>query len=353
VLSNGVYSIANSQLVDTFCKIQSEVSEAGNNRQKIIKKSGYKFSVEPIKVEKPKSTVKYVAPISNRLSSPVSFDLYPWESKNLVLLTISNDYDPLVVGRLLRSLDLAYEIYDQATSKFPKYTMNNSQWSRTINGKAIIAEIPSVGEQDSSKIISCGGNACTAVSTFGIEIRWQQLQATLWMLKHLDVYDHTLFYELGRTFWPQNTCAAKISLKESDPTITGFAVLMRYVVMKEIGLSFASDDTESGDTYYSRILGIENSFEENKDLNLVNVFQENRTINGFDRNAIWASLMTYLGNNHGGIEFYREFFSGCPLLLNPSSDLAALQNWKKLAEYASKKDLSSIFNARWRLPISD
>jgi hypothetical protein len=170
------------------------------------------------------------------------------------------------------------------------------------------------------------------------------------MLEHLDVYDHTLFYELGRTFWPQNSCASKISLNQNDPTITGFAVLMRYVVIKSLGLDLASDHNESGDSLFGRILAIEQVFSQNQNENLLSVFEKKSTINGFDGNAIWASLMTYLGQNYGGLEFYKKFFSSCDRLQIPTSDLIRVKNWKTLSEFAAGKNLDEVFIQRWRMP---
>jgi hypothetical protein len=241
-------------------------------------------------------------------------------------------------------------LYDETTSYFPKYTPLNSVWSRTYNGKAVIAEIPDVEGADSAQIISCGGNACTAPATLGIEVRWQVLESTLWMLANLDVYDKIQFYELGRTFWPQNSCANKISLTVNDPTITGFAVFMGFEIMKSLGLTFGSEDNESGNSYYNRILGIESVFTANLDLNLNNLFQKDRVINGWDGNAIWASLMTYLGQKYGGLEYYKKFFSSCDRLQIPASDVIRVQNWKTLSEFAAGKNLDEVFIQRWRMP---
>jgi hypothetical protein len=346
---DGQYSIPNSKLVENKCQIGSELTPAGLKRMTEVKKKDYRVSVESVNLQTPTSTIKYIAPISNRKETPIVLDLYPWESKHFVLLTISNRHNPVVIGRLLQSLDSSYEIYNEITSEFPKYSMTTSSWSRTINNKSVIAEIPDIGGDDSSKIISCGGNACTAVSTLGIEIRWQVLESTLMMLEYLDVYDHTLFYEQGRTFWPQISCAPKISLKRNDPTITGFAVLMRYVVIKNLGLQLGPDESESGDTYYDRILATEQIFSQNETQNLQSIFDEKSIINGFDGNAIWASLMLYLGKNYGGLDFYKKFFSSCDLLQSPASDLLAVRNWKTLAELSAGRNLDSIFIQRWRM----
>ena len=354
VEQDGRYSISNSKLVDKHCQISSELSSDGLKRNFEVNNKDYKFVVDAIDVRPSTKTVNYTAPISNSQANPIELELYPWESEHFVLLTISNQHNPVVIGRLLRALDLSYKIYDEATSNFPKYTISTSPWSRMINGKSVIAEIPDISGIDSSKIISCGGNACTAVSTFGIEVRWQVLESTLWMLEHFDVYDHVLFYEQGRTFWPQNSCSRKISLKNdwgnNYQTATGFANLMSKLIMKKIGLNFGPEENVSGDLHYQQVLAIEGIFSKNPNQNLFNIFDNKITINGFEGNNIWSSLMTYLGENLGGFEFYKKFFSSCNSLPDSQSNLMTVRNWKTLAELAAGKNLDSIFIQRWRMP---
>jgi hypothetical protein len=124
---------------------------------------------------------------------------------------------------------------------------------------------------------------------------------------------------------------------------------MRYVVIKNIGLELGPDESESGDSYFDRILAIEQIFSQNQTQNLQGIFDEKTTINGFDGNAIWASLMLYLGKNYGGLDFYKKYFSSCGLLQSPANDLLAVRNWKILAELATGINLDSIFIQRWRM----
>ena len=305
-------------------------------------------------MQPPTSTVKYIAPLSNRQQNPIELDLYPWVSKHFVLLTISNQHNPIVIGRLLRSLDLGFDIYDEVTSYFPKYNIDTSPWSRMVNGKSVIAEIPDVEGADSSKIISCGGNACTALSTLGMEVRWQVLESALWMLEHLDVYDHVLFYEQGRTFWPQNSCSSKISLKNdwgnNYQTATGFANLMSKEIMNRLNLVYGPEEAVSGEAHYRQVLAIEEMFSSNLNQNLFTIFDSKITINSLEGNNIWASLMSYLGQNLGDFEFYKKFFSSCDRLPNSESNLETVQDWKTLAELAAGRNLDSIFIQRWRMP---
>jgi hypothetical protein len=350
ISASGEYQINGAELRQNRCALSAGISAAGKARNTEVRSSGYVSSVKPVAVNNPLTTISYIAPKSNRLPNQVKLDLYPWESKHFVLLTISNEHNPVTIGKLLAALDSSYELYDQITGNFPKYSPTTSNWSRAINGKSVIAEIPSYNGLNSWELISCGGNACTAVSTLGIEIRWEVLQTTLWLIEHLDVYDQTLFYELGRTFWPQNSCASKLSFKENDPTITGFAVLMRYVIMNELKLPIGSEEERSGTDYEQLIVALEQKIAERTELNLANVFLANKVIDGFDRNANWASIMMYLGKNFGGIGFYNKFFATCNRLSTPISDAAAITNWQLQAEYAANRELSAVFNTRWKKP---
>lgn len=348
--SSGEYKIDGAELRQTRCSLSVGISTAGTARNTEVKSSSYVSTVKPVNVSRPLTTISYIAPKSNQLPNQIKLDLYPWESKHFVLLTISNEHNPLIIGKLLAALDRSSELYDQITGNFPKYSPATSIWSRTINGKSVIAEIPSQNGLNSWELISCGGNACTAVSTLGIEIRWEVLQTTLWLIEHLDVYDQTLFYELGRTFWPQNTCASKLSFKVNDPTITGFAVLMRYVIMNELKLPIGSEEERSGTDHERLIIGLEQKLAERSELNLSNLFLENKVIDGFDRNANWASIMMYLGKNYGGANFYQKFFANCNRLSTPISDAAAITNWQLQAEYAAGRELTAVFKTRWKQP---
>jgi hypothetical protein len=348
--SSGKYQINNSQKVDSNCVLSLGISAPGVAREKIVKSSGYAYSTVPLRLTKPDRTVEYIAPKSNVLGRKIVLNLYPWEGKHVVLMTNSDSHNPIVIGRYLAALDEAYEIYNLMTGNFKKFTEIESKWARTFNGKLVIAEIPAIDTLNSAELISCGGNACTAVSTLGIEVRSEVLQSTLLMIENFDVYDPTIFYELGRTFWPQNFCARKISLKAGDPTITGFAVLMRYVVMEKIGLAIGPEEEESGTDFKKRLLKVENDFSSGVGYNLLSAFSGDRRISGFDGNAIWASLMYYLGENFGGVEFHKKFFSNCSRLPDPSDDLGSVRNWRALAEFAAGKDLTTIFVQRWRMP---
>ena len=79
---DGQYSISNSKLVESHCQISSDPSSAGLERFSEVKRSNYKFAIEPMDVQPPTSTVKYIAPLSNRQQNPIVLDLYPWESES-------------------------------------------------------------------------------------------------------------------------------------------------------------------------------------------------------------------------------------------------------------------------------
>ena len=346
--ADGTFRVSKAIQRGEICDLLVGASPQAVQRWKQIRSSQYKpaFSVSPAAI--PSQTITYRAPVSVLRSEPVDLKLYPWEGRHVVLLTSGNDHNPLTIAKYLESVDRAWEFYDQMTGQFPKLGPDKSVWSRTHNGKAIIAAIPNVGDVDSSKLMSCGGNGCGAYETLGIELRWQVVESSLQMIEAFDMYDHTVFYELGRTFWNEAKCGPPLNMKQGDTvTPTGFAVLMRYVSMETIGLTLAPEHEIDGTEFKSSLMSLEEGLASDPALSL-NSMTNPLLIRGLDRNAVWASLMNRVGQENGGVTFYSKFFQNCAAAPRATSSLNALSNWKRLAELAAGKNLDAIFVSRWR-----
>jgi hypothetical protein len=346
--ADGTYSLPNGIMRNGICDLLVGASPQAEARWKAIRSPDYKpaFTVSPAVI--PTNPIVYRAPVSVLRSPAVNFELYPWEGRNVVLLTQGNHHDPTTIAKYLEAVDRAWEFYDSMTGQFPKRGPDKSVWSRTYNGKAVIAGIPSLDNVDSAKFMSCGGNGCGAYETLGIELRWQVVESSLQMIEDFDMFDHTVFYELGRTFWNEAKCGPVLNMTQGDTvTPTGFAVLMRYVSMDHVGLTLAPDTEIDGSDFKKSLLKLEEGLFEDKSLNL-NSMTSPIFIRGLDRNAIWASLMNRVGEQNGGVQFYSKFFQNCSQLGRATSSVSALKNWKTLSEFAAGKNLDALFVDRWR-----
>ena len=345
---SGQFQINSPFLSRGLCGVTVGISKSGAKYIEYLKNSGRQGNISALKLEVPKNTVTYELPSNNFTGKNIKFNMYPWEGKNTVLLTIRNDYNPETIGRLLSAFDSASVIYDDISGGFKKYTPVNSSWSRMINNKNVVAMIPTIDDLDSAKVISCGGNACAAPGTYGIEVRWQVLESAIWMLENFDLYDLTVFYELGRVYWPYQACLNKLPWKENDGVVTGYAVLMRYVTTESIGLQAGPEQELSPEFHKSTIMSFVESLRNETSLTLNNTLLSGTKVNGLDANAMWASLMYFIGENNGKLNFYKSFFSNCNRLPDASTTKQAISNWISQTNYAARVDLSSLFYTSWK-----
>ena len=348
IANDGTYKIPDSHSNQGLCNLDVPLSDQGQARHELISSETYKSSFNVLPVNTPTETVRYKLPISNTLGKILEVDLYPWEGEHVVLLTPTNDLNRMAVARYLASLDRAWELYDAITGNFSKLDESKSVWARTFHGKAVIASIPDLLDKNSAEMTSCGGNACTAYSTLGVEMRWEVLETSIWEIQYFDLYDFTGIYELGRTFWDYKKCGPVLSFPVGeDVAPTGFAVLMMHFLSDEMKIINGPEDSISGLAFETKIRKIESTLTSTPSLTL-NQMTQPMTIDGFNRNSIWASLMYKLGSENGGLDFFAKFFQNCDRLPAARSNLESLMNLKVLAELAAGKTLDSYFVSQWK-----
>jgi hypothetical protein len=348
---NGMFKILDAKSLAGVCHLEVSLSKAAVSRRALINSTRLTQSATAQPVKVPPSRVKYLLPKSNLFGREIYTELYVWEGQKVALLTQTNALSAIAVGKYLQTLDRAYEAYGELTGQFPFLDENRSPWARTHNGKLVVASIPSIENSDSQALISCGGNACAAYETFGIEIRWQVLESTLWMIENFELYDHTGIYELGRNFWPHSKCTPALAMPDGQTVApTGFAVLMMHFLSNTLGIENGPEDEVSGALHQLRIRNLINELERDPSLNL-NQLTTDVKIDGLDRNAIWASMLHRLGDELGGYGFYKRLFSNCSSLPKAKTNLDALLNLKRAAENASGRNLDELFFIKWKLRI--
>lgn len=263
--------------------------------------------------------------------------LFPWEGKNLVLLTASPNYDPSVMARILTTLDAAYAYYATVTGRTPSLYKN-------INGKATIAEVAE----------TCGAG-CGYLGATGIEIMPAYFNTLYSQVAANNLYDQVLFYELGRNF---SFYINQVEYKDSNlgTVITGYAVYMRFKSMEAAGAQGAPFNGHSFESFKSEVAGLVDSYEADPSLNWENTLKIGKAppnamnLGGPD---LLASMIMRLERDYGGEAFVRRFWQEVGNQPSAVTTNDALNNFVRAASAAAGTDLTSLFQNRWRWPLQN
>jgi hypothetical protein len=263
--------------------------------------------------------------------------MYPWMGRNIVFFTDTTQLDPTIIGIFLNRLDNGWKLYADLTGTHPTpYKM--------YKDKPTIAAVPEVG-------LNCGVG-CSYVGATGMELCLFYTHDYPMVVKNNRAFAHYYFYEMGRNYY---TFGNRHSL-----FITGYAVFMRYVCMdtlKCIDPNIAARKTiEACEEGYAK-----------SDLPFLKAFttlmgMNEKTprldIHPSDQPCMYASVMLKLYRENGKNAWLKRFFAAllqCPEV-KPSTTTDALKqcaNWLIAVNAAAKKDLTSLFVRRWRMPLPD
>ena len=268
----------------------------------------------------------------------ISTQMVPWEGQHIVFLTTAAPLDASAVTRFVKRMDSGWKLYADLTGRSPSP-------HKQLRGKPVIAAVPDAE-------LTCG-YGCGFIGTTGIEIGGFYASDYPLIQRSPKAYPHYVFYEMGRNFY---TFGDRHSL-----FITGYAVFMRYVCMDTLGC----DDPDRGTRI--AIEKAEALYAESRDLTFLKAFT---TLDGYDEKrprlkalspsdqpVIYASAMLKLHKECGKNDWLRRFYAAlaaCPEV-KPDSKEAGLRqslHWYVAASIAARKDLSSVFCDRWRLPLA-
>jgi len=268
----------------------------------------------------------------------VDTKLYPWQGKEVVLLTTKDDLDGEVMARFVSQLDAGWKLYADLIGKSPRPF-------KQVAGKPCIAAIPGAE-------LTCG-YGCGYIGATGIEAAG--FYATDYPLakKNPNAFSHYYFYEMGRNY---HVFGDRHSL-----FITGYAVFMRYVCMDAL----KCEDPDAGTRKV--IEQAEQGYADSK----LSFLQAFTTLDGLDEKTprlkgispsdqpvLYAAAMLKLRKDNGGDEWVKRFFAAlhkCPEVKADTKEKALKQSlsWLVSASVAAKKDLTPVFVDRWRMPLSD
>ena len=288
--------------------------------------------------------IKYNTPINYEPFDPIKWKeknystvMTPWEGKNVVLLTTTQNFDYVILARFIGRLSMGWKLYENLVGKSPNP-------HRQYNNKVIIAAIPDDN-------LTCG-KGCGWIGFTGIEVCGFYNEDYILFSNQVNAFPHYYFYEMGRNYFV-------FSEKHSIFT-TGFAVFMRYVCMDYLKL----DDPELElrkfiESTESKIKFLEYNFlqiftDKAGLLEKQNRLNEQRFSS--DQNVMYASVMLKLRQDYGGNDWVKHFFhylSLCPYASPTTEEGVFIQcmNWLVSASCAARQNLSQLFTERWKMHI--
>ncbi len=261
--------------------------------------------------------------------------MYPWMGKNIVFFTTTTQLDPRIIGIFLKRLDDAWKLYADLTGTHPTPY-------KLYKDMPTIAAVPDDG-------LNCGAG-CSYVGATGMELCLFYSYDYPMVVKDNKAFAHYYFYEMGRNYY---TFGDRHSL-----FVTGYAVFMRYVCMdtlKCVDPDIATRKTiEACEEDYSK-----------SDLPFLKAFT---TLEGLDEKTprldiqpsdqpcMYATVMLKLYRENGKNAWLKRFFAAllqCPEVKpsTPNNALKQCTNWLIAVNAAAKKDLTSLFVKRWRMPL--
>jgi len=269
--------------------------------------------------------------------------LYPWQGKEVVLLTTKDDLDGEVMARFVGRLDGGWKLYADLVGKPPRPF-------KLVAGKPSIAAVP-----DAS--LTCG-IGCGYIGATGIEVGGFHASDYPLVKKSLKAFPHYYFYEMGRNYY--------VFGDRHSLFTTGLAVFMRYVCMDALKCDDPDAATrrvieraeqghaDSKMPFLKAFTTLDGLGE--KDPRLVG--KDGKPIHPSDQPVLYAAAMLKLRKDQGGDAWVKRFFAAlhrCPEVKPDTKEKALRQslNWLVSASIAAKKDLAPVFCDRWRMPLPD
>lgn len=265
-----------------------------------------------------------------------NFKKYPWVGRNVALLTISNDYDPSVIARILDALDSSYDSYKEITNYSPSI-------ARQFKGKLTITEM-------TPETVGCGA-ACGYLGATGIEVQAPLFQRLYNGVRDHDQFDEPLFYELGRNFWNYSNMQRVLvgtskDRKWFDINTTGFAVFMRYFTTEVNAIPLGPNDGPN-------IAGLEfkkvmkNLMIEHRDSSTSNFYQSFYDTKydkyGFGIYGFWSSLVYYFMPSQGEKTYVSKLFETLGKSPTATSTASAVQNFVNALSVATGRNVEDEF----------
>jgi hypothetical protein len=263
---------------------------------------------------------------------------YAWTGRNIAFQTISKDYDPEVMGRIVFAFDKAYDSYKEITGYTPSIL-------RQYKNLLVITEM-------SADEVGCGAG-CGYLGATGIELQSGLFNRLYNGVKLHDQYEQAPFYELGRNFWNYGTYKVTLlgsgtSAKWFDANTTGFAVFMRFLVMQLNNIPGGPWDNGKGVAWDEFVSGMKKLALIQRDEaghNFLNTFESARPpyAGPLSVNDFWASVMFYFAPPGGEKAFAKSFFTNLAARPPATNTASGVQNFVNALSLTLGKSVDSEF----------
>ena len=247
---------------------------------------------------------------------------FVWPGKYIAFQTISKDYDPEVMGRIVYTFDKAYENYKEITGYTPGV-------SRQYKNLLVITEM-------ASDEVGCGAG-CGYLGATGIELQSGLFNRLYNGVKLHDQYEQAPFYELGRNFWNYAKYRSilkgeAVSAKWFDANTTGFAVFMRFLIINSNEIPGGPWDSGKGvawKDFYSAMKGLIYKQKDEAGHNFANTFEAGLPpyAGPLSVNDFWSSLLFYFAPVGGEKMFAKSFLANLSTMPSATNTASAVQNF--------------------------
>lgn len=304
-----------------------------------LKGSDFEFKRDVFGARKYKSTLAGPA-ISHERFGGERTTLFPWEGRNVVVLTKAQDLSPDVMGRILFTLDGVYDSYKSMTGFEPKVHRSYD--------RPYIAVLP-------PEEVYCGG-ACGFLGANGIEISQRTFNRLYVGVQRFDQYDQTLLYELGRNFWDYESYQKVLTVDGTgdgitnpfwDVTTTGFACYMRNSIAELNGIPMQpwDRDNQSWQSFLTDTKNLAFIHSASPSSSFASTFQSRKApySGPLSVNDFWASVLFYFADNQDLETFNRRFFQSLKNQKIPRMTSEVVSNFVSAISEASGRDVSNDF----------
>jgi hypothetical protein len=258
--------------------------------------------------------------------------LYPWEGRNIMLLTESADHDPKLIGRLIDIFDKTFDYFARVTGRKPNayYIMNN---------KNTIAEVPK----------TCGAG-CGMIGATGVEMTTNSFAGHLEDLKRDGQIRSLIMWEFGRNFFFYEG-----QMRYKSPDRIGyrntFAAVMRTLVFRDEKLPMQPFMVEVSESH-DQVL---DSYVANSSSNFDNTLRINSGTDSSKEGGweLLAAMIIRLHRDYGGEQFNARFWQAMGHQPETATTQDAVDNFARAACVAAEKNLTGLLRGPWKLPVSD
>jgi hypothetical protein len=263
---------------------------------------------------------------------------FVWPGKYIAFQTISKEYDPEIMGRIVHTFDKAYESYKEISGYSPSI-------SRQYKNLLVITEM-------TSEEVGCGAG-CGYLGATGIELQSGLFNRLYNGVKLHDQYEQAPFYELGRNFWNYAKYRSVLkgeaaSAKWFDASTTGYAVFMRFLIMNINNIPGGPWDSGKGVAWSDFYSGMKDLIFKQRDEsghNFANTFEAGLPpySGPLSVNDFWSSLLFYFAPKGGEKMFAKSFLANLANRPPATNTASAVQNFVDAMSLTLGKSIDSDF----------